>query len=42
VGYNLLAGIPIAGGLLPIAVVVELGLVALAGYGIWSVRRQSS
>lgn len=42
VGYNLLAGIPIAAGLLPIAVVVELGLVALAGYGIWSVRRRSS
>jgi len=41
VGYNLLAGIPIAGSLLPLAVVVEAGLVALAGYGIWSARRRS-
>lgn len=42
VGYNLLAGVPIAGSLLPIAVVVELALVALAGYGLWSVRRRPS
>lgn len=42
VTYNLLAGIPIAAGLLPIALVAELGLVALAGYGIWSVRRRPS
>jgi hypothetical protein len=38
--YNLLAGIGIAGGLVGVAVAVELGLVALAGYGIWSSRRR--
>ena len=40
VSYNLLAAIPIAGGLVPIAAVVELGLVGIAGYGIWSARRR--
>ena len=39
VTYNLLAGIPIGAGLMAIAVIVEFGLVALAGYGIWSHRR---
>src|SRR4029077_6295057 len=42
VTYNLLAGLPIAGGLVAVAVIVELGLVGLAGYGIWSVRRRPS
>jgi membrane protease YdiL (CAAX protease family) len=40
VTYNLLASIPIAAGLLAFAVVVELGLVALTGYGIWTERRR--
>ena len=38
--YNLLAGIGIAGSVVGAAVAVELGLVALAGFGIWSSRRQ--
>jgi len=40
VSYNLLAGIGIAIGLIGVAVAVELGLVALAGYGLWSSRRR--
>jgi uncharacterized protein len=40
VTYNLLAGIGIASGLIGVAVAVELGLVALAGYGLWSSRRR--
>jgi membrane protease YdiL (CAAX protease family) len=40
VSYNLLGSIPIAAGLVAIAVIVELGLVALAGYGIWTERRR--
>ena len=38
--YNLLAGVGIASGLVGAAVGVELGLVALAGYGLWSNRRR--
>jgi uncharacterized protein len=38
--YNVLAGIGIAGGLVGVGVAVELGLVALAGYGLWSSRRR--
>ena len=38
--YNLLAGVGVAGGLIGGAVAVELGLVALAGYGLWSSRRR--
>ena len=41
VTYNLLAGVGVAGGLIGGAVAVELGLVALAGYGLWSSRRRS-
>jgi membrane protease YdiL (CAAX protease family) len=40
VTYNLLAGIGVAGSLWGIAVGVEVGLVALAGYGLWSNRRR--
>ena len=40
VTYNLLAGVGVAGGLIGGAAAVELGLVALAGYGLWSSRRQ--
>ena len=40
VAYNLLAGIGVAGGLWGIAIGVELGLVALAGYGLVSNRRR--
>jgi CAAX protease family protein len=38
-GYNLLAGIGIAGPLLNAAVVVEVALLAVTAYGIWSSRR---
>jgi uncharacterized protein len=38
--YNVLAGIGIAGGLVGVGVAVELVLVALAGYGLWSSRRR--
>jgi membrane protease YdiL (CAAX protease family) len=38
--YNLLAAIGVAGGLFGVAVAVELGLVALAGLGVWSHRRR--
>jgi membrane protease YdiL (CAAX protease family) len=40
VAYNLLAGIGVAGGLLGMAVGAEAGLVALAGFGLWSTRRR--
>jgi membrane protease YdiL (CAAX protease family) len=42
VAYNLLAGVGIASGLIGIAVAVEVVLVGLAGYGIWSNRRRQS
>jgi membrane protease YdiL (CAAX protease family) len=38
--YNLLAGVGVAGSLFGVAVALELGLVALAGYGLWSNRRR--
>lgn len=38
VTYNLLAGVGIASGLLGVAVAVELGLVALCAYAIWTTR----
>jgi membrane protease YdiL (CAAX protease family) len=37
--YNLLAGIGIGGTYLYVAVVIEVVLVAVAAYGIWSRRR---
>ena len=40
VSYNLLAGVGIASGLIGVAVAVELGLLALTGYGLWSNRRR--
>jgi membrane protease YdiL (CAAX protease family) len=40
VSYNLLAGIGIASSLTGVAVAVELGLVALSGYALWSNRRR--
>jgi membrane protease YdiL (CAAX protease family) len=39
--YNLLAGIGVVGGLVGIAVGAEAGLVALAGFGLWSNRRRA-
>jgi uncharacterized protein len=39
VSYNLLAGIGIASGLIGVAVAVEVGLVGLSGYALWSNRR---
>jgi membrane protease YdiL (CAAX protease family) len=41
VTYNLLAGVGIAGAFMLGAVGVELVLVAIAGYGLWSRRRRS-
>ena len=38
--YNLLAAVGVAGGLFSVAVAIELGLVALAGYGLWLSRRR--
>jgi uncharacterized protein len=40
VTYNLLAGVGIAGSLTGAAVLVELALIAAAGYGLWSSRRR--
>ncbi len=40
VTYNLLAGVGVASGLMGVAVAVELGLIALAGYGLWANRRR--
>ena len=40
VTYNLLAGVGIASGLIGVAVAVELVLLALTGYGLWSRRRR--
>jgi membrane protease YdiL (CAAX protease family) len=40
VTYNLLVGIGIAGTLVPIAILVEGVLVAVAAYAVWSVRRR--
>ncbi|HEY2598371.1 MAG TPA: CPBP family intramembrane glutamic endopeptidase [Candidatus Dormibacteraeota bacterium] len=40
VTYNLLAGIGVAGSLVGVAVVIEIALVGLAGYGWWSSRRK--
>jgi uncharacterized protein len=40
VTYNLLAGVGVASGLAGPAVAVELGLIALAGYGLWLNRRR--
>jgi len=37
--YNLLAGIGIGGSYLAVAVVIEVALVGIAAYGIWSSRR---
>jgi membrane protease YdiL (CAAX protease family) len=42
ISYNLLAAIGVAGSLIGAALVVELGLVALAGYGLWSSRRRTA
>jgi uncharacterized protein len=42
VSYNLLAGIGIASGLTGIAAGVEVGLVAVSGYAIWSNRRRQN
>jgi uncharacterized protein len=42
VSYNLLAGIGIAGAAVGPAIGVEVGLVAMTAYGIWSSRRQRS
>jgi membrane protease YdiL (CAAX protease family) len=39
-GYNLLVGIGLAGSFLNAAVVVEVALVGVAGYGIWNSRRR--
>ena len=41
-GYNLLAGIGLGGLLLYGAVVVELGLIAAAAYGLWTSRRRAA
>jgi membrane protease YdiL (CAAX protease family) len=40
VAYNLLAAIGVAGALTGVAVGIEVVLVALAGYGVWSNRRR--
>jgi membrane protease YdiL (CAAX protease family) len=40
VSYNLLAAIGIAGGLMGVAVVVEVGLVAVSGYAVWARLRR--
>lgn len=40
VTYNLLAGVGIASGLIGIAAGVEVGLVALSGYALWTNRRR--
>jgi membrane protease YdiL (CAAX protease family) len=40
VSYNLLAGIGIAGGLMGVAAGVEVGLIALSGYALWSNQRR--
>lgn len=39
VGYNLLAGIGIAGAALPIAIAIEAVLVAATAFGFWTSRR---
>jgi len=39
VSYNLLAEIGVAGGLTGVAAGVEVGLIALSGYALWSNRR---
>ncbi len=41
-GYNLLAGIGLAGSLLYGAAVVELALIAAAAYGLWANRRRAA
>ena len=40
VSYNLLAGVGIAGAALPVAIAIEVVLVAAAAFGIWSNRRR--
>jgi CAAX protease family protein len=40
VSYNLLAGVGIASGLIGAAAAVEVGLILLAGYALWSNRRR--
>jgi uncharacterized protein len=40
VSYNLLAGIGIVGAAVPVAIAVELVLVAITAFGIWSRRRR--
>jgi uncharacterized protein len=40
IGYNLLAGIGIAGTVLGLAVGLEVALVAVAAYGFWTSRRR--
>jgi hypothetical protein len=42
VSYNLLAAIGIASNMVGAAVAVEIGLVGLAGYALWSNRRRRS
>ncbi|TMC84955.1 MAG: CPBP family intramembrane metalloprotease [Chloroflexi bacterium] len=41
-GYNLLAGIGLGGLLLYGAMLVELGLIAAAAYGLWTSRRRTA
>jgi membrane protease YdiL (CAAX protease family) len=41
VSYNLLAGVGIAGAQIPVAVAIELALVGVSAYAIWSRRRRS-
>jgi hypothetical protein len=40
VTYNLLAAIGIAGGLIGVAAGVEVGLIAVSAYAVWSNRRR--
>jgi membrane protease YdiL (CAAX protease family) len=42
VTYNLLAGVGIGGAFLGVGIAVELLLVAVTGYGVWSSRRRNS
>jgi membrane protease YdiL (CAAX protease family) len=41
VTYNLLAGVGIAGALAGAAIALEIVLIAVTGYGLWSSRRRS-
>lgn len=42
VTYNLMVGIGIGSEFLGLAVAIELGLVALSGYAVWSIRRRAA